>query len=237
MDRHQKVTNAQRARLIGMIESGLVTRKEMQVFIEKFRPIDLNDPLVYWEGLSPGNGVQIMKTLRPFYEWKPALKSWNADHLPLAQKAIFWSEINGVRVFHHAGEVRARLSLRDSLRNSCFDTLEDSFRFSFQTSFRDTLGTTLHNELGDAIWIAYRDSSVRVVRDQIWNSCWDSSWESFWSSVWDSLRASLFYATSSILTDKPSNVAKFKPLFELWLAGNFPVGFDRDNNLLILVEE
>ncbi len=232
MDRQQKATQAQRTRLVGMIESGLITRQEVQTIIERYRPFDPNDPLAYWESLAPGSGAEIMKALHPFYSWRPVLKRVMPSLQEHAQKAIFWREITGVKTFKHTGEVEVWHSLRDSLRNAHFDDLEDAFRFSFQTSFRDTPSDTLHDELGNAIWHAYRDAVPRQARDNAsCRSSWDSSWEAFWSSLWDALRATLFYAVSCTSDE----MEKYKPLFELWRAGNFPIGFDRDGNLLVLV--
>lgn len=233
----KKATKAQRDCIDNMMSSGLIDRDDVRNIIAGRRLSNPKDPLVFWENLSPGNGAQIMKSLRRFYDWNPALNPELPDLQTRAQKAVFWREIKGVRTFRHAGEVEVYTSLNDSLQSALLNSLEDPFRFSFQSSFSDPIGRSLRSELGDAIWGSFRDSALEPpARPSSRPSSWDSTWGSVWESFWDALRGSLFYAANFVPTNTYT-AAKFKFLHDLWLAGNFPVGFDKDGNLLILVAD
>jgi hypothetical protein len=52
-----------------------------------------------------------------------------------------------------------------------------------------------------------------------------------------SLKASLMVPCMLILEDKPDEADGFRPLVDLWLEGNFPIGFDSADNLVVLVAE
>ena len=104
--------------------------------------------------------------------------------------------------------------------------------------WRDTLDVKVFTiSDGGSLWASLWDSLWSSPRSSLRDSLRDSLWASLRDSLWDSLWASLFYSCGFILTNKPVEAAKFQPLLDLWLAGNFPVGFDKDGNLLILVAD
>ena len=75
------------------------------------------------------------------------------------------------------------------------------------------------------------------LRDSLRYSLGASLGDSLRDSLEASLRYSLFFPCGFILADRPAQAARFKPLLDLWLAGNYPVGFDKDGNLLVLVAD
>jgi hypothetical protein len=61
--------------------------------------------------------------------------------------------------------------------------------------------------------------------------------ESVGEGLEDALESALFVPCCFLMTDDPGAAARFKPLLDMYLAGNFPVGFDEDDNLLVLVAD
>ncbi|MBU2509042.1 hypothetical protein KKE33_01500 [Patescibacteria group bacterium] len=179
----------------------------------------LDAQLSFWESRFPGRGEALMDILQPFYDWEPKLKPALPDLEEQAKKVIFWKEISGVRVFTGREFDSLKASLKDSLRTSLKASLWDSLKASLWDSLEDSLRTSLWDSL----------------RASLWSSLWDSLRASLRVSLWSSLRDSLFYSCGFILADKLEEAAKFQPLLDLWFAGNFPVGFDKDGNLLVLV--
>ena len=165
--------------------------------------------LAFWESRFPGKGEALMEILRPFYDWEPELKPVLPDLEERIRNVVFWRDTLDVKVF--------TISDGGSLWASLWDSLWSSPRSSLRDSLRDSL------------WASLRDS--------LWDSLRDSLRFSLGFFLLDSLSASLFYSCGFILADKPEEAAKLQPLLDLWLAGNFPVGFDKDGNLLILVAD
>ena len=199
----------------------------------------LDAQLSFWESRFPGRGEALMDILQPFYDWEPKLKPALPDLEEQAKKVIFWKEISGVRVFtgREFDSLKASLkdSLRTSLKASLWDSLKDSLRTSLKASLWDSLEDSLRTSLWDSLEDSLRTSLWDSLRASLWSSLWDSLRASLRVSLWSSLRDSLFYSCGFILADKLEEAAKFQPLLDLWFAGNFPVGFDKDGNLLVLV--
>ncbi|MBI5654145.1 hypothetical protein HZC53_00605 [Candidatus Uhrbacteria bacterium] len=163
--------------------------------------------LAFWEERFPGKGATLMEILQPFYGWKEERKPVLPDVEEQAKSAIHWREIQGVRIF------KGWYSLHDSLHNSLVRSLRNSLHHS------------LHDSLADSLWnsLAYSLADSLILPDVNWD--YDPLWES------------LFFACGYILAGKPDEAAKFKPLLNLFVAGNFPLGFDEEGNLLILVAD
>ena len=101
----------------------------------------------------------------------------------------------------------------------------------------DSLGkwfwTSLGDSLGGSFWTLLWDSLRGPLPTLLWDSLGASLLDSFRNPLGDSL----FYACIFVVLGKSEEAAKLKPLLELWLAGNYPVGFDEGNNLLVLVAD
>jgi hypothetical protein len=82
----------------------------------------------------------------------------------------------------------------------------------------ESLGKTLESLLGSPL------------KETLWDLLGESrSLERF--------RPLLFLSCGYILADLHEEADKFQPLLDLWLAGNFPYGFDKEGNLLVLVAD
>ena len=165
----------------------------------------------HWEKQLPGKGEAIMEVLRPFSDWKPELKSEIADLQERAKKAIFWCDIKGVRrILWPADEL-----FWDSLGGSVMSRLMTVYWKKTLTRY----------------WESYRKNSLLMFQD----SFRAQFGEKFGDEVltWFSYPVSL--SVIHVVSNEPDEVARLKPLLDLWLAGNFPYGFDRDGHLLVLI--
>ncbi len=198
---------------------------------------DFAGRLAFWEKRFPGKGVALMDILGPFYGWKPELKPALPDLEARVNSAVHWRRVKGVGVFKASLDVSLLASLRASLGVS--------FRNLLWASLHTTLGASLEASLSDSLRFSLGPSLWASLDDKISVSLSISSWTTIWTSIGpdlryafsDSLRKSCLFACGFILAGKPEDAAKFQPLLNLWLAGNFPVGFDRDGNLLVLVAD
>lgn len=169
--------------------------------------------------MTATRGDLIMSVVQPFYGWKPTFKPVLPDIEKRARKAIFWRKIGDVRVFRQSETGPLRASIKATLLASYWDglnaTVSASLRTALSDSLRDSLSTTLKNTLSTPAWNAFAGSfggALRIV-----------------------VKDSIFYATGQVSANQQVEADKFKPLFDLFFAGNFPLGFDKDNNLLVLV--
>ena len=208
-EKKKPATRKQIGRIVNMLLSGEIDRVEATEIIERDRKQDLN--LAFWESRFPGKGQALMEVLRPFYDWKPELKPALPDLEEQAKQAVFWRDVSNVR------------ALRRSEATVLEASLFDSFDASPEASFLDSLGTSrmtlLWRLLDDSF---YESPGLQGIVKKV----------SLGFKLRRSFRPLLWKARWSSLLNP-----KFKSLLDLWLAGNFPVGFDKDGNLLVLVAD
>ena len=209
----KKATKHQRERINHMLESGLIDRAEAQEIIKKERtlPKYANRAIIwgldyaFWEKRFPGKGKAITQILQPFRDWKPELESQIDGLEEVAKRAIFWQEVKGIRA--------RQLSQAHLLEESLWTSLGHSLEGSFQTSLREPLRASLDESLNSMYWLKYT----------LGYSMKASLWTSF------------YLPCAFIIVGNEGQAARFKPLLDLWLAGNFPMGFDREGHLLVIV--
>ena len=149
----------------------------------------------------------IIHTLLPFQGWEPTLKPVISNLETKAEEAIFWCKFKGVCTFHPSESSQLWSSIYESLQS----VLEHPFGHELQKSLRNRFLTPLN----ESSWSSFNDSLRTLIE------------ESFSSSIGHSV--------DHILADKLEIATKLKPLLELWLAGNFPIGIDRSDQLIVLV--
>lgn len=151
----------------------------------------------------------IMNVLQTFREWKPELKPVHSELRSLAKEAIFWLDLKGVQTFHAYESGPLWASIWDSLHGS----LESS------------IGRELE---------MLQSPRFKAQHDQ---DFWSAFHASYRSLLQDSFFATITYPIDCVLADKPYTTKRFTPLFNLWLAGNFPIGFDRRGYLIVIVAD
>lgn len=190
---------------------------------EKQKKVASVDPdaerVAFWEKLFPGKGAALMDVLWPFYDWKPELKAELPDLEARARQAIFWRKFERARIF----------------RADQLDSFESLLGTLLQASLMASLMDSLMDSLGSSLWNMFLISLRFSLNDLLLLSFRVSLGDLLCAPLRDLLCASLFFASGFALAGKPEEAAKFKPLHELCLAGNFPLGFDKEGNLLVLV--
>ncbi|MBI5654146.1 hypothetical protein HZC53_00610 [Candidatus Uhrbacteria bacterium] len=237
----KRATQDQIGRIVSMLVSRQIDFDEAQAIIRKYgkkktarapkeevvtqEPEEPSPPpspaagkdLAFWEKLFFGKGAALMEVVGPLCSWRPELKPALPDLEKRAKDAVFWRKFKGIRCIV--------FSLREKFNHSVRDSLSDSLK--------DTLQELPHD--------SYRGALEDVVRDLVWSLLYRSIYTHYSDSLsfplLDSLQFTLVHACSFAIAGNGKEAAKFRPFFELWLAGNLPVGFDRDGNLLVLVAD
>lgn len=220
-------TKAQIREIVAILGAGKATSDEARKFILAYRGAPSEDTrqkarkmkavgldaqrCAFWEKSFPGKGMALMEILRPFYDLRILPIWWPLSDLKKrAKSAVHWRSVKGVKVLNPALLASPRISLGESLQASVQLSLGESLQASLKDSLLESFGSL------------FADSS----RESLIFALGDSLRESF--------EVSLFYPCALVLADRPKEAAKFKRLLDLWIDGNFPVGFDVDGNLLIL---
>lgn len=209
----------------------------------------------FWEERFPGKGGAIMEVLRPFFHWKPELKPALPDLETRATSAVDWRPMRGVKTFRASDaaalesslwvsvwdsledtlEEALKPALADVLVKTCLESLAPAHRALLHPSFEDSLRSLVRNSLEDrfesVLWSALRDAFPDPLR----RALRETFVQSRRTKLSVSLEALCFFSIGFIFAEKPVEAAAFRPLLELFLAGNYPMGFDKDDNLLVLV--
>lgn len=164
---------------------------------------------VFWEVRFPGRGMSLMEVLKPFYGWK-AIPKPAATNLEInAKNLIFWRKTAGVHVIHKSEEATLEHVMIQTLESSLYESLKDPLALTIGSSLKDPLEASL-------------GTSLKVLLGE---------------SVWASLCASLYYCCAYTLVGKSDEAIRLKPLLAFWRTNNFPIGFDKEDNLLVLVAD
>lgn len=177
--------------------------------------------VAFWEKHCPGAGAAVMDIIGPFYDWKPELKPALPDLLDRVKGIEGLEPLAGVRTFGISRLRDLTESLVDTLNVSFDDILAHAFEEQQILSLMSSLGQLLCGEIWCSIDRAMLDALDETLKE----------------ALEDALEDSLFVPCCFLMTDKPEEAARFKPLLEIYLAGNFPIGFDEDDNLLVLVAD
>jgi hypothetical protein len=224
----KKATREQIGRIVAMLVSGQIPHDEAQEMIVRPRPSGVKDleRVAFVEEMSPGHGLAFWELYRPFYDWEPCLKPARADLQERVEEAIFWREIPGI--VYLPGEVMLRVLpglIGEKLKQSLPDReWDEHWRYLCEefTNY-DQSASSAANECFDAlteslrpIWkkLEYLDS-FGIEEDVLWSP--------------------LYYATLFTFVGASGIAARFKPLLDLWLTGNFPIGFNKEGKLIVLV--
>lgn len=175
--------------------------------------------ITIWEKYFPGRGMAMVEMMKPFIERAPTVGPALPDLERRAKTAITWTQVRGVQVFRESQHAvlngLTRCSLGASLRNLHKDSFEVS---KFYAAFGSVSRVTEFDKASLEMW------------SRTYPGIWGKLGDSLWTTV-------VFVCVLSLLLDRPATAAKLQPLLGLWLAGNFPIGFDEDNDLLVLVAD
>jgi len=172
--------------------------------------------LAFWEKNFFGKGAALMEAIGPVCDWNPELKPALPDLEKRARGAVFWKGFKEIRCIPS--------SQGDDYLHPVSESFEESLKVPIKPPAPDTYDETLKKITWSLACDLLRDLEHGFV-------------DSVRSSMVFSLRVICLYACKFAIANQPEETAKFKPLLELWLAGNFPIGFDWNGNLLVLVAD
>lgn len=175
--------------------------------------------LAFWKRRAPGNERGLLDLLRPFYTWTPQLSSPIADLEARARDALALGSFQGVKTF--------KASKLEDLKACCELVLEDRLMNAFE-------GIGEVEEAATNLSSALSDGLLTLLHDRL-KSAYISKVS---TPLMQSMMAPLLFACVFVSRGSPyMNEVVFDALFKLWFAGNFPIGFDEDSNLLVLVAD
>lgn len=225
----QHVTRKQQAELKAFLDAGILDKALAARVIktckgrvraeekrEELRTEVLGLDQAKWEKRFPGCGTELVELLRPFGPgWQPELKPPDPKLAGLARKAVFWKDYGRVWTVKVADfdSAMADVAIRinDSLHKALWHRLGAMLRIRPKTA-TSLLAKKLRKEYG-----FMRTTPAPWAKDLFWQP--------------------VFHACSLILVEHPAEAARFVPLFYLWLLGNFPLGFDKHGDLLVMVAD
>jgi len=223
----ERATREQIGRIVSMLVGGQIPFDLAQAIATNGVRImtEQEKHTVYLEKSFPGYGEKLMKVLGLLYSWEPALRVPPKEiDLAYMEKSVFWREVTGIRPITRDEAVL--------LREDDVDDIWLSLRVVYEEQLQKLLGERWH-ELRESLRSIVFATEIGVKlnrsldlsdRDYLWGLVWHSS-----------LTMSLFYRCAFVLADKPEMSAKFGGLHELWLSGYYPIGFDKDGKLLVMV--
>ncbi|MEK7473398.1 MAG: hypothetical protein AAB668_01565 [Patescibacteria group bacterium] len=182
----------------------------------------LPEMVKYWEEQFPGKGGAIADMLLPFFvpiEPRPALPNLRER----ASRAVFWHEVQSTRIFTLAEGSALNDALDQTLNPSLWSAFGDAVERAIGDDAMENLTVTLAasglpEDLRDLdSWLHARDR----------NRLFRALTESFGSVIG--------FAASFLYADMQEELSKLHALLEIVKAGNFPIGFDVEGNLLVLV--
>lgn len=229
--KQRKATKAQRERIDGMLESGHIGRSKASEIIANPRAAAAAKALprfTFWEERFPGRGQAILDLLDPFYGWVPALKPTFSGLGLRAQVVNGWRTYNRVMTFTASKE--------GELARKLYMPFGDVLLRRYGDLLSDLLQVACNLSLGSASDDAFRRCLKYRSINSVEPTCLSSLPNALRLSLLSPL-ALIVYASAPPATILRDDLPRFASLHDLWLAGNFPVGFDKDDNLLILVAD
>ncbi|MFA5184888.1 MAG: hypothetical protein WC551_00165 [Patescibacteria group bacterium] len=166
---------------------------------------DFAGRLAFWEKRFPGKGAALLDILGPFYGWKPELKPALPDLEARVKAALSpWFILGfGVKAFPKSRDKEFWDLFYDTLDGALDETCWGPGNWvgqSMKLTFGDALGEACDEAFGGVFYDP--DGGIEI------------------GSI-------LHYPCSLILLGEPEQATEFKPLLELWRAGNRPKAFDK----------
>jgi len=249
MDNNIAVTKEQIAQIVTLLASDCVPYAAAKEFIERFSPAKPERALtVYrssavepaalppdelvgiWESAFPGRGIRVAAMLQAFVAWKPKLAPPISGLMKKARKAVApWGTVEGIRLNRQCSFWERRVmdyatwsnppsdtiaQLWDNHRSLLNDLLDQTRPDSEATPGRREFSNRLDQSL-DRIWLEL-ETEVRAKLGCPKNS-------PLTNMVYRAFRSCIYQACGFELLGRSEEAAKYIPLLELWLAGNFPL--------------
>lgn len=185
----------------------------LQLFLDEQKPEQV------WEEAFPGRGEAIVRLLPELYsEHKFKLVLGEPGDVLFEERcrtAIFWRKIKGVRL----------LNLKEGLE-----------ALNAGTSLAMEIRDRVRNDYDDATWNSVAQILARNT-SEFRTSLVGTYGPNLGGRLSYSLLMSLLAGASSFAGEETEREPSYKLLLWLWSIGNFPVGFDAEDNLLIVCKK
>lgn len=231
----KRATREQIGRIMSMLVGGQITFEHAQFIIDGGSSRSLeNERLLYWEERVPGKGEIILGALNRFYFWEPRLMPAMPNLDEIARKAIFWREFCGVKTYSLKYPSYSRASIYDSLWGHFGDLIKEWQEFEVRNE-----KPSLQHSVQVALCPVYKPflNSLGQEPKRRTSFAMNGAWIDISEGQWNSFFAAVYFMCGFLAVDKPEESAKFNSLLYLWLDGNYPIGFDEDGKLLVLVAD
>lgn len=169
--------------------------------------------LAYWERLAPNKGMAIMAVLHEVYAWEPKLAHKSFELENLVDPVHF---AQGLKIF------------RFSEMSNVPEVLCKPLGVHLRSSWALTGGHMYFDPFFDAFTLPFA-TQMRALEE------FDSRLSSelgITLNLQESFKAVMEYSLA-YQTVQPA----IRVLLSLWLKGNFPIGIDKDRNLLVLIAD
>ena len=224
-------TRGQRRKIRGMLDGDWISFELAQAIIEGNVKVmdDYDRGYAFFENNYPGKGRVLMEIYEPIQNIELSLRPALIDLPDRGQDVVFWRENTKIKIvlFREIGQIQTlvKASLEESLKE-VFDYLDKVTGVGLPRS-------DYQSALKVSLW-----DMIPTVKDEVYgNAFWVMAIESNWELFSRALMTSLNVPLQLVLANKSQEARRFKPLYDLWLAGNYPLGFDRDGKLVVLVAD
>ncbi len=219
------------------ISTFMVSHSEIAEARERCRLRGLPDPgsiriakaRRFWDAQCAARGTEITAVLEPFYACHGSfpLNPPVTDLDEAASRAVFWREIAGtVTVERIETAIETMGTTIQAQPTEVFASLPGSLTLEVAESKRDELGNYLWQRLPQHLWDEVGSGAWVGIEDHVD----DAQREAAFDWVWGGLAKTLFVTVAFCLAKEADTV---RPLLDLWLSGNWPLGFTRDRALIV----
>lgn len=237
--------------LLGLVMSGARSiswlNNKFQEVVDLPKPKDLKIPgyheggvkdvVSWWNDKFPRSGLSITLAIAPFLSTETSfrLEKPRKGILELARKGIFWKEVNGIDVRLHTVDI-AELgtnSANEEKYGNWSHWLHEDLKpliYELKAEYGRYPWDKIHL-LSDVIYDRIREGFGRTpfpVPGHWYMK--GSPWLSY--HMEQNLEATMEYLIGAAVLGIDD--FELNPLTELWLSGNLPVGFTKDNKLILM---
>ncbi len=226
----KQVSKAQIGSIVALLVAGKVPHNDAQAFIDKYKGapsakkrkkvLEASDHLDAWRVRYPGRVPLFESLILPLYQAKLELKPAIEDFEARLRDTLAWLGVCDVRYVHLHDAIQLHtMTVTNPLEDEVYSApVDDGLTEDFIDWF-----------FGDP-WVPFEQAFYRMLGKPLWDSLEETPCSDF-------IQDTIYRTLKEIAFGTQDGALKYKPLLDFWLAGNFPAGFDKDHNLLVLVAD
>ncbi|MCC7078799.1 MAG: hypothetical protein IT198_16905 [Acidimicrobiia bacterium] len=182
--------------------------------------------LAFWDEVSPGHGLDITQTLEAFYAYGTRLPLTDPQPVleTISSGTLDWLGVRHSVAVGHLTDARRTIGME--LGEVQGLPLDVQLGRRAQEELNATIGTWLTMRLPELVWDTLEHRLVVGVERHFSDDERSAAYE----LVHRALSATLTCAVSALIA---GTELAYRPLLDLWLAGNWPVGCTADGALVV----